>query len=281
MLYVRPPVVAGTFYDLEPERLKKQIEAAFKKAKDKKRRKITKFNAAVVPHAGYMYSGWVAAKVYSMLDPKEHVNFIILGPNHYMFGSKYATMNRGLWKTPLGGLSVHGPMANTLLEKCELLENDVLPHQNDHSIEVQLPLLQHLFGNDFKFVPISIMCEVADDALLQDCRIIGKSIADAIKSSDEKWMILASSDFSHYIPQRLAKEVDDYIIKAILRLNEKSFLNRIVEKNASVCGFGGIAAAMVAAKELGSKRGKLLKYATSADVTGDRSAVVGYASIIM
>jgi len=177
MLYLRPPVAAGTFYDLDPERLKKQIKASFKKAEEKRRRKSIKFKAAVVPHAGYMYSGWVAAKVYSMLDAKSPVNFIILGANHYMFGSKYATMKRGLWKTPFGGVTVHEPMASELLKKCELLENDVIPHQNEHSIEVQLPFLQHIFGNDFKFVPISIVCDIADNMLLDECTIVGKAIA--------------------------------------------------------------------------------------------------------
>ncbi len=281
MLYLRPPVAAGTFYDLDVNRLKKQIEASFKKADENKKKKIQKFDVAVVPHAGYMYSGWVAAKVYSMLGEKKPVNFIILGTNHYMFGSKYATMKRGLWKTPLGTATVHESMASRLLEKCELLENDVIPHQNEHSIEVQLPFLQYVFGDDFKFVPISIACDIADNALIDDCIFIGKSIANAVKSSKENWLILASSDFSHYVPQKLAEEVDTYIIKSILRLNEKMFIDRVIEKNASVCGFGGIATAVVAAKMLGSKKGKLLKYATSADITGDRSAVVGYASIIM
>jgi len=281
MLYLRPPVAAGTFYDLDPNRLKKQIEASFKKAEEKKKKKMQKFDVAVVPHAGYMYSGWVAAKVYSMLGAKKPMNFIILGTNHYMFGSKYAIMKRGLWKTPLGAATVHESVASRLLERCELLENDVIPHQNEHSIEVQLPFLQYIFGDKFKFVPISIACDIADNALVDDCRIIGKSIAGAVKSSKENWIILASSDFSHYVPQKLAEEVDAYIIKSILRLDEKMFIDRVIEKNASVCGFGGIATAIVAAKMLGSKKGKLLKYATSADITGDRSAVVGYASITM
>ena len=281
MLYLRPPIAAGTFYELGPDRLKKQIEASFKKSAEGRRRGPLKFKAAVVPHAGYMYSGWVAAKVYSMLDAKNPVNFIILGPNHYMLGSKYALMKRGLWKTPLGGVTVHESMADKLLSKCELLENDVIPHQNEHSIEVQLPLLQYVFGDDFKFVPISIVGNVVDGTLLDGCRIIGKAVADSVKSSKEKWLVVASSDFSHYVPDKLAKEVDGYIIKSILRLNEKSFLDRVAEKNAGVCGAGGIAAVIVAAKALGVKKGKLLKYATSADVTKDTSAVVGYASITM
>jgi AmmeMemoRadiSam system protein B len=172
-------------------------------------------------------------------------------------------------------------MANQLLERCKLLENDVIPHQYDHSIEVQLPFLQHRLGNDFKFVPIAIKSEVVDDSLLDGCRIVGKAVSDIIKASKENWFIIASSDFSHYIPQKLAESTDNYAIKSILNLNEKIFLDRVSEKNASICGVGAIATAIVIAKNLGSKSGKLLKYATSADVTNDTSAVVGYASIIM
>ena len=110
---------------------------------------------------------------------------------------------------------------------------------------------------------------------------MGKAIAHAVRAEKEEWVVLASSDFSHYIPQKLAESVDNYVIKSILTLNEKRFFDRVNEKNASVCGVGAIATAIVVAKDLGSKSGKLLKYATSADVTGDTSAVVGYANIIM
>ena len=281
MLLVRPPVVAGKFYDIDQTRLKKQIDSAIKKASENKLKAKPGFNAAVVPHARYMYSGWVAALVYSMLDKRSPQNYIILGPNHTLAGSDYAIMKTGLWKTPLGGVTIHEDMANTLLSSCDLLENDVIPHQYDHSIEVQLPFLQHRVGTDFKFVPIAIKSEFANDELLDGCRILGKAIGDAIKSRKEEWIVLASSDFSHYIQHKLAVDVDNYVIKSILSLNEKTFFDRVNEKNASVCGIGAIAAAIVAAKGLGSKRGRLLKYATSGDVTGDMSAVVGYASIIM
>lgn len=281
MLYLRPPAAAGSFYDLEPDRLKKQIQSAFSRASADRKLKAMRFKAAVVPHAGYMYSGWVAAKVYSMFDVKKPLNFIILGTNHYMFGSKYAIMKSGLWKTPLGVVAVDESMAGKLLEKCELLENDVMPHQNEHSIEVQLPFLQHLFGSGFKFVPITIACDIADDIALESYWVIGKAIADVVKADKESWLVLASSDFSHYVPQNLAEETDGYVIKAILKLDEKEFVERVAERSASVCGFGAIAVAIAAAKVLGSKKGKLLKYATSADTTGDVSAVVGYAAIIL
>ncbi|RLI96679.1 MAG: AmmeMemoRadiSam system protein B, partial [Candidatus Aenigmatarchaeota archaeon] len=151
----------------------------------------------------------------------------------------------------------------------------------EHSIEVQLPFLQFRFGSDFKFVPISILNEFADETLLESCKLIGKGIANAIKSEKDRWIVLASSDFSHYVPHQTAKRIDKDLIKSIIRLNSKEFFEKINEKDASVCGFGPIAIAIEVAKNLGAKRGKLLKYATSGDITEEYGAVVGYAAIIL
>jgi len=120
MLTIRPPVVAGSFYDLDPERLKKQISVAMKRAEEDNGKAIRrKYNAAIVPHGEYRYSGWVAAKFYSLLKESLPRNYIILGPNHSETGSNFATTNRGLWKTPLGGAVVDTDMANELIEGCE------------------------------------------------------------------------------------------------------------------------------------------------------------------
>jgi len=278
MLIIRPPVAAGNFYNLNPELLKKQIDRCFKHKLGPKSMKKQKFVAAVVPHAGYEYSGPIAAWVYSRV---EKTNYIILGPNHSGMGLRFAIMRNGLWKTPLGEIVIKEDVAGKLIEKCKLLEYDVMAHEKEHSIEVQLPFLQYRFGNDFKFIPISIMNEFPDDTLLESCKLVGKVIAEVIKKDKGSWTIIASSDFSHYIPQKMANKTDKYVIKAILKLDEKDFFARINERNASVCGFGPIAVAMVAAKELGAKKGELLKYATSGDVIEDFGSVVGYASMLM
>ncbi len=277
MISIRAPVVAGTFYNLEKEMLKKQIDRCFNHELGPKETKKQPFFAGVVPHAGYEFSGPVAAWVYSRI---EKANYIILGPNHTGIGSNFALMKSGIWKTPLGEIVVDEKVAEKLLKECKILEFDVMAHEQEHSIEVQLPFLQHRFGNDFKIIPISISNQFADESLLESCKLIGKEIANVIKKQKEKWIILASSDFSHYIPQDRAKKIDNYIIKAILKLNEKDFFARINEKNATVCGFGPIAIAIVAAKGLGAKKGELLKYSTSGDITKDFGAVVGYAAVI-
>lgn len=273
---IRPPAGAGTFYDLEKERLKKQIKACFNHSLGPKKIKEEKVIGVVVPHAGFIYSGPVAAWSYSRI-PK--ANYIILGPNHRLFGTRFAIMKEGVWKTPLGDVNINEKAATEVM-KCPLIKYDPIAHQYEHSIEVQLPFLQYRFGNDFEFVPICVSNDYPTQDFLEQCRIIGKAIADAIKKQKKKWVVIASSDFSHYVPHDYAFSIDNYAIESIVDLNERSFFARVEEKNISICGFGPIAIAMVACKELDVKKGRLLKYASSGDITGDKNAVVGYASII-
>jgi AmmeMemoRadiSam system protein B len=275
---IRRPAVAGMFYRLNPEMLKKEIKGCFEHKLGPKKMKKEKFVGAVVPHAGYTYSGPVAAWVYSKI-PK--CNYIILGPNHRVFGSRFGVMREGVWKTPLGSAKIDETVAKKIIESNPLLEYDILSHESEHSIEVQLPFLQYRFGDDFNFVPVCVMNEFPDLGFLDECKIIGKAIADVIKKEESKWIIIASSDFSHYIPYDFAYSTDKYVIDAILRLNERDIFSRIQERNASICGFGPIAVAVAASKVLGAKKGRLLKYATSGDITFDKGAVVGYASIVL
>ena len=278
MITLRPPVASGSFYSSDADSLKKQIVECFSHKLGPRGFKKQGFVAAIVPHAGYIYSGPVAAWVYSRI---ESANYIIIGPNHTGMGEQFAVMKSGLWKTPLGEIAIDERFAEKILNENKILSHDVVAHQHEHSIEVQLPFLQYKYGGDFKFVPTVILNEIADDALLENCRSIGKTIANIIKKQKEKWIILASSDFSHYIPQKEARSIDLSLIREIKKLNEEKFFNKILEKGASVCGFGPIAVAMIAAKELGAKKADLLKYATSGDVTGDTGSVVGYSSVII
>jgi hypothetical protein len=277
-MIIRQPAVAGMFYNLNSEMLKKQIKSCIDHKLGPKKIKEEKFIASVVPHAGYPYSGPVATWTYSRI---QKCNYIILGPNHSGFGSRFGVMREGVWKTPLGSANIEDETAKKLIENCPLLEYDILSHESEHSIEVQLPFLQYRFGDEFKFIPICVMNEFPSFDFLEECKIVGKSIAKVLKKEKKKWIIIASSDFSHYIPYDFAYLTDEYVIDAILRLDEKDFFARIQEKNASVCGFGPIAITIITAKELGAKKGNLLCYKTSGDVTGDRGAVVGYGSIIL
>lgn len=275
-ILIRPPAAAGTFYNLNQEYLKKQIESSFNHKLGPNGMKTKNVKAAVVPHAGYEYSGPVAAWAYSRM---EKANYLIVGPNHTGIGSQFAIMKAGMWKTPLGDLVIASDVAEKLINT-RIVEYDVLAHEHEHSVEVQLPFLQYRFGSNFKFVPIAIMNDFADDLLLDSCRLVGKAIASIIKKQKEKWVVLASTDFSHYVPQEMAEKNDRGVIKTILKLDEKDFFDKVAEKKVSMCGFGAVATVMVAAKGLGARKAELLKYATSGDVTQDLTSVVGYASII-
>jgi AmmeMemoRadiSam system protein B len=277
MIGLRAPVAAGTFYEAEKDKLIMQIESCFKHKFGPKSLQKREFIALVSPHAGYMYSGPVAVWGFSRISK---YNFIILGPNHHGIGPTFSVMKESVWKTPLGEVAIDNIMAEKLVKKCNFLEYDVLAHEYEHSIEVQLPFLQYRFGSDFKFVPISVLNQFADEDFLEKCRVVGKAIGEVLKK-EKGWKIIASSDFSHYISQENAKKIDKKLIKTIEKLDEEKFFENIRKEDASVCGFGPIAIAIVASKELGAKKGELLCYKTSGDITQDFTSVVGYASIII
>ena len=154
------------------------------------------------------------------------------------------------------------------------IDVDEIAHQYEHSIEVQIPFLQYRF-KDFKIVPI---CMGLQDE--ETTKEVGINLANALRGREDV-VVLASSDFTHYESDKEAREKDSSVIEAIIELDTSKFYSRIYERHMSVCGYGPIAVTMETIKALGADKGKLLKYATSGDVTGDRSNVVGYAGIVM
>jgi len=267
---VRVPSVAGQFYEGETEALKAQIERCFDGGTGTEGLGDLVL-AAVSPHAGYMYSGPVAAHVFKRIaESKQAGTYVIIGPNHSGVGAPVAIMSTEPWATPLGQVQINEDLAAELKKKLpNLLTEDKSAHTHEHSIEVQLPFLQYV-QKEFKFVPICMMRQGLDVAVE-----LGKALA---KFDDIT--ILASSDFTHYEPAAFASQKDHEAIKAIEKLDVHEFYNVLMTNNMTVCGHGPIAVAMTFAKEKGCKKGKLLKYATSGDITGDNSSVVGYAGII-
>src|SRR2546422_3693606 len=228
--------------------------------------------AIVVPHAGYDYSGPVAANSYFQLASSGlRESVIILGPNHTGYGSGVSTMTDGQWATPLGEVPIDKSLAFSITRFSSLIDVEEEAHKREHSIEVQLPFLQFIYPRRFKFVPICMM--------LQDLKTsmeIGEAIAGAAEK--HRAVVLASSDWTHYEPQEEAKSKDKQAIEAALQLDEKRFQDVIEERSVSACGYGPVTAMIRAAKLHGAKSGNLLSYQTSGDVTGDKSAVVGYAA---
>lgn len=280
-LKVRHSSQAGTFYAGTAGSLKAQIEQCFTHKLGPGKIPKTAENGLhtlvgfVSPHAGYMYSGPVAAHgFYNLaLDGKPEV-VVIFGPNHTGQGSALSIMNEGAWRTPLGDVQIDTPTADFIAKESKIVDLDDTAHMFEHSIEVQLPFLQYLYGSDFRFVPIAFLMQD-----LESSREIGKATAKALM--DKNAVIIASSDMTHYEPQKSVEKKDKMVIEAVEKIDENQLYTVIEDYGISACGYGPIIALITAAKTLGAKNAKLLCHATSGDVTGDFSAVVGYASIAL
>ncbi|AKB53480.1 AmmeMemoRadiSam system protein B [Methanosarcina sp. A14] len=264
---MRQPAVAGQFYPLRPENLEKELKQCFE-GLDIRERNIL---GAVCPHAGYVYSGRVAAHVYAALPKAD--TYVLFGPSHTGYGSP-VSVSTDTWKTPLGTLEVDRELAEGLAGS--IVDVDELGHRYEHSIEVQLPFLQYRFDQNFRILPICLGMQDEETAIE-----VGTLIANLVSKSGKKVAFIASSDFTHYQPANLARETDNEIIEAILNLDVPGIYERLYRRNASVCGYGPISAMLTASKKLGATRAELLKYSNSGEVSGDMNAVVGYAAIIV
>jgi len=276
----RAPAVAGIFYPSNARELYQLIEHSFREqrfgpghlppSEEFSRQRIY---GIVSPHAGYVYSGAVAANGYYETSSMNFDRIVMIGPNHYGIGTGLATVRNGIWETPLGEVEVDSELASQIAENSGILDFDELAHSRDHCLEVQLPFLQYIKKNQFKIVPIIMIMQ--DKVTASE---IGESIA--ISTRNLNTLLIASSDFTHYEPNDEAYRKDDELIKAILSLDISNFYSTFERLNVSACGYGAIASIMTAAKSLGATKGELLRYATSGDVMGDINNVVGYASII-
>ena len=276
---IRYPKQAGSFYAGSRESLKRQIDECFThilgpgefpELHSEGSRQIV---GLVCPHAGYTYSGPVAANAYYSLSQDGSVDtFVILGPNHQGVGSNVSIMDKGKWRTPLGDAEIDAFLAEEIIRKSEIVDIDETAHSFEHSIEVQLPFLQYVYGSSFKFVPI---CFLMQD--LQTCMEVGESLAETIK--DRNAVIIASTDLTHYESQKIAAEKDRLVIDAITKMDADLLYSVLENRSISACGYGPVATLLTAAKKLNAEKVQLLKYATSGDVSGDFSSVVGYASL--
>ncbi len=268
---IRNPAVAGQFYSASKDKLQREISTLIGRSAEKKEDAV----GVVSPHAGYMYSGAVAAATLSSINPRSI--YIIMGPNHTGLGSPFSLTASNSWKTPLGEIKINNALAEKILTKCPQIRKDELAHIQEHSIEVQLPILQSL-QESFTFVPM-----VATPADLATYRKIGEGLANSIKELkiEKNITIIASSDMTHYESREDANIKDSKAIEAILDLDEEALIKRIEEIDITMCGFVPTAIMLVAAKKLGAQKARLVKYQTSGDATGDYSSVVGYAGIII
>lgn len=266
---IRKPIVAGKFYPANPEILKKQLSSFAEKDGIKENAL-----ACILPHAGYVYSGKVAFQTAASVEIKE--NIILLGPNHTGLGSSFSISCEGKWQTPLGEVEINSQIANYIKKKYPLIKEDDSAHAGEHSLEVELPILQFLYDKKFTIVPLVLM--PADKPSYE-------KIADAIYKTitdlgiKDKTLIVASSDMTHYESFDSATKKDDMAIEAIKNLDEGLLLERIEKYNITMCGYAPIVITLILTKKLGAKEAKLIKYRTSGEASGDFDSVVGYAGI--
>jgi len=277
---VRHPVVAGYFYPGKRDELVKIIEWSFKhrhgpgslpQLVERGARAVIGY---VVPHAGYVFSGPVAAHAYyDMAQDGIPQTAVILGTNHTGLGKPVSVYPEGKWQTPLGYLEVDSELSESIVKHSNIADLDEQAHLEEHSVEVQLPFIQYIYGDRVKIVPVVIGIHT-----LSVARDVAESIITAARELNRDIVVLASSDFNHYEPHSTTVEKDKAAIDRILELDTEGFYNVISERNISVCGPGGVMTLVEIARRLGA-RATLLKYMTSGDISGDKSAVVGYAAV--
>src|SRR5208283_795459 len=264
----RQPAVAGQFYGGTSPALSHQVSKYILEGQEKE-----KVIAVLCPHAGLMYSGHVAGAVYSSIQFPD--TFILMGPNHTGLGSPVSMMASGQWEIPTGSFSIDENLSRKLLQKSPHISEDSKAHLFEHSLEVQLPFIAY-FSTKVKIVPITLMT-----VSLEECEEIGHSVAETIKEDGNNIVIVASTDMSHYVTDDRARKLDGVAIREVLNLNPQGLYTTVQKERISMCGFIPATIMLFAAKALGAKQARLIKYATSGDVSGDYDHVVGYAGIII
>lgn len=262
----RHPAVAGQFYTGSGPELSRELAALIPFTE--KKRKVT---GIIAPHAGYMYSGAVAGKVYAAIEIPSRV--LILGPNHRGLGAAAALHPGGEWLTPLGPVPVDTDLTRLLLQHVPFVQSDAIAHQYEHSLEVQLPFIRYLRPD----VAISAIC--LGHADFDAVRRIGAGIATALRSFGDDVLIVASSDMTHYESADSAKRKDELALGRVLALDPKGLLEVCRKEQITMCGVVPSAIMLSAAGALGATQADLVAYATSGDVTGDNRQVVGYAGV--
>jgi len=278
-LRLRRAQVAGSFYKGTKAGLTSEIEECFTHPLGPGRLPTLaqvgdrKLVGLVCPHAGYIYSGPMAARSYFELasDGKPD-KIVIIGPNHTGQGSGVSMMSEGTWETPLGQIRVDKEAAERISKISDIIDLDDQAHLYEHSVEVQLPFLQYVLKAEFEFVPICMMMQDLKTSLE-----VGKAIGQALKDDDV--LIVASSDMTHYESAEAAKRKDRLAIDAILALDDTKLQETVQSHRISMCGHGPVASMIAASKILNAKTAQLLGYSTSGDITGDNSEVVGYLAV--
>jgi len=266
-MLMREAAVAGQFYPGRSGELRKTVEMFVHRPEAG----LLDARGILVPHAGYIYSGAVAGKVFSAVRlPKR---FILLGPNHSGRGAALALAPAGTWRTPLGNVSIDADMNGSLMKAYPGLQEDPSAHRVEHCLEVQIPFLQVLQPE----LTFSAICLRTMD--YSDLESLGHAMAQAIRAADEPVLLVASSDMTHYEDANTAARQDQFAIDRILAIDAMGLYRTVIEKNISMCGVAPTVAVLIACADLGAASARLIHYTNSGEPSGDYDRVVAYAGI--
>ncbi len=293
---VRQPVVADRFYPANPAELTRMVEACLQDTPEKRRKPTL---LAMAPHAGYIFSGGVAG--YTLGQANLPKTIFLLGPNHTGRGAGVSVWPEGAWRTPLGDVPVDASLAAELCGICPQARPDTQAHLGEHSLEVLLPFLL-LCVPDLQIVPVAIGDSTPDslhsvgeaiaaiisqnagrDEFRQaaDGRTTSQEQEDGKEQKERRISMVVSSDMTHFESRKEAERLDSMALEQVAALNPEGLYNTVRQHNISMCGVLPMTAAMVACRILGATRATLTRYATSGDITGDESNVVGYAGALV
>lgn len=267
---LRHPAVAGRFYPRDANDLRAEARAYLSNARAAP---AVPAIGCIAPHAGYVYSGHVAGAVFASIEIPSRC--LVLCPNHTGIGHPLAIMSDGAWETPLGQVPIDVGLAASLKTRFPALEEDATAHRAEHAAEVELPFLQ-LLQPDLRFVPIAL-----GTRQFEILAALGEAVADVIATEKSPVLIVASSDMNHYESDAVTRVKDGRAIEPILTLDPHTLHEVVVHQEISMCGLGPAVVLLTAARRLGATSAKLIRYATSGDISGDRQAVVGYAGIVI
>jgi len=272
MGFVREPAVSGMFYPGNPGTLKRDIERYLGEAVFDP---ITGGIIGIVsPHAGYMYSGPVAAYGYKAVTGQEYDTVIIIAPSHKKYFEGAAAIDKGGYKTPLGIVEIDEETTGKILKNCTKVHSSIDAHTGEHSLEVQLPFLQVTLKK-FTLVPL-----IMGSQDISTCEALSESIYEAAKASGKKVLIVGSTDLSHYYSYAHAVELDSIVTKHLNDFDIKGLIADMGKDKCEACGAGPMITTMMLSRKLGAKQSKVLNYANSGDISGDKSTVVGYVSAV-
>lgn len=266
----RTPAVAGQFYPGSSAALSQTIQHLSPHPSCDNKQKA---KAIVSPHAGYIYSGGVAAETFDRVKIPENV--IVIGPNHHGAGAKLAVYPSGSWELPFGEVPINENIGAELATG-SIFAQDTVAHMREHSLEVQVPFIQHCSSGPTSIVPICVSYISYDD-----CQKAGEKLAQVIAEHDGDILMVASTDMSHYESRQEATRKDNMAIKHMLDFDPAGLYQTVIGNRISMCGVIPTTITLIAAKQLGATSVELVRYTDSGEASGNTSQVVGYAGLVV